>query len=97
MNDVSIAAILPTYKTASADKTLPLSYIQNFDKIPQLIWKLFNKASNQLGAFIKLVVFLENFNCNIHVSTISNHGLGMTLFTTKIEPTVFPHIVSSLQ
>ena len=25
MNDVSIAAILPTYKTASADKTLPLS------------------------------------------------------------------------
>ena len=72
-----------------------LRWLQNFDEISQLIWKLFSKASNQLlGAFIKFVVFLENLNYRIHVSTISNHGLGMTLFTTKIEPICFIFILT---
>ena len=71
-----------------------LRRLQNFDEISQLIWKLFSKASNQLGAFIKFVVSLENLNCSIHVSTISNHGLGMTLFTTKIEPICFIFILT---
>ena len=72
-----------------------LRRLQNFDEISQLIWKLFSKASNQLlGAFIKFVVFSENLNCSIHVSTISNHALGMTLFTTKIEPICFIFILT---
>ena len=33
MNDVSIAAILPTYKTASVDKTLPLLKVAESQRV----------------------------------------------------------------